>query len=55
MKDSILNAALSAYMMAAVLLVAFQPGDVPTQTALAQATAVSTIEKTVVTGSRQSI
>ena len=55
MKDGIFNAALSVYMMAAVLLVAFQPGDVTTQTALTQATSVTTMEKTVVTGSRHSI
>jgi hypothetical protein len=52
MKDSILNTTLSTFILAAVLIIAFDRGDMTPQTAIAQSNAVVTIEKTVITASR---
>jgi hypothetical protein len=52
MKDSILNSALIVFTFGAILFVAFDNSSVTPQTAMAQASRVVTMEKTIVAAKR---
>lgn len=52
MKDSILNSALIVFTFGAILFIAFDNSGLTPQTAMAQASRVVTMEKTVVAAKR---